>query len=78
MWAQLNDTSLRKYPAPFTANESPSVNVSIGITANMLSANSSGDVFVLNGTSVLIYGPTGTLLQTLSPPGGSVSMQYVP
>ena len=77
LWAELNDTSLRKYPAPFTTNESASVHVTVGFTANMISADSSGDVFALDGTSVKIYGPTGTLTQTLTPAGGAVAMTYV-
>jgi hypothetical protein len=77
LWAQLNDTSLRKYSAPFSTNESASVTVSVGFTANMIAADSSGDVFALNGTSVKIYSPTGTLTQTLTPAGGAVAMTYV-
>ncbi len=77
LWAQLNDVSLRKYSAPFTTNESASVQVTVGFTANMIGADSSGDVFALNGTSVKIYGPTGTLTQTLTPAGGAVAMTYV-
>jgi hypothetical protein len=77
LWAQLNDTTLRKYSAPFSTNESPSVNVTVGFTANTISADSSGDVFALNGSSVKIYGPTGTLIGTLTPPGGAVAMTYV-
>ncbi len=77
LWAQLNDTSLRKYSAPFTTNESASVHVTVGFTANMIAADSSGDIFALDGTSVKIYGPTGTLIQTLTPAGGAVAMTYV-
>jgi hypothetical protein len=48
------------------------VNVSVGFTANMISANSNGDAFALNGSSVKLYGPTGTPIGALTPPGGAV------
>ncbi len=51
--------------------------LTVGFTANTISADSSGHVFALNGTSVKIYSTTGALIGTLTPPGGAVAMAYV-
>jgi hypothetical protein len=77
VWVALNTGHLQKYAAPFTAGESPAVDVNTGTTPNALGADSSGDLLYFAAPSVHFYDSSGANNLTIVPPSTATAMLYV-
>jgi hypothetical protein len=76
IWLDLNNGHLEQFTAPFSAGESPAVNVASQFGINALSSDSSGDVLEAKGGSVYVISSTGTTLATITPSSTPTAMLY--
>jgi hypothetical protein len=66
---------IQKYLAPFSAGESPSVDIPNQFTVSQIAGDSSGDLLTLT-TNVKVYSSTGAALATITPPSPATTMLY--
>jgi hypothetical protein len=76
VWVALNTGHLQKFPAPFTAGESPTVDLNLSATPNALGCDSSGDVLYF-AQSVKFYNSSGANTVTVTPPSYASAFLYV-
>jgi hypothetical protein len=76
VWVALNTGHLQKFAAPFTAGESPTLDLNLSATPNGLGGDSSGDVLYF-AQSVKFYNAIGTNTATVTPPSYASAYLYV-
>ncbi len=76
VWVALNTGHLQKFTAPFTAGQSPTVDLNLSATPNALGYDSSGDVLYF-AQSVKFYNSSGANTVTVTPPSYASAFLYV-